>query len=260
MKIGCTLMLLLAVTLGAYPCSIFKYAIAGRTYFCGNEDWTALDPAIQTFRAQGKDYGFVLLGWKSFLPRYVQAGINSKGLCFDWAAVPPQQYMRDITKKDLTLDFTTEVLKRCANVIEAIDYIKSYNIPHLAEEHIMFADRTGKSCVIEYNHSQLQLTQSGSESQFITNFHITDKSLGWYPCDRYAKMEAFFREQGNKETRLVELLDRIHQEGQYPTVYSYIFDLSRMQITIFHNHNYRVSRAYSLENLLAKDMVQEISF
>ncbi len=260
MKIVCTMLLLVAATLGVYPCSIFKYTVAGRTYFCGNEDWTAVDPAMLTSKARGKEFGYVLFGWKSYLPRYVQAGINSKGLCFDWAAVPPQQYVRDTAKDDLSLDFTTDVLRNCATVDEAIDYIRRYNIPHLAEEHIMLADKTGKSCVIEYNHSQLQLIRSVSDYQFITNFHLTDRSLGWYPCDRFAKMEAFFGEQGNKETQVVELLERIHQEGQYPTVYSYVFDLSRMQITVFHNHNYRVSKVYSLDDLMSKDTVQEISF
>ena len=192
MRVLFALLLLLAVPISVYPCSIFRYTIDTRTYFCGNEDWTLADPAIQTFKAQGSDYGYILLGWKSFLPSYAQAGINSKGLCFDWAAVPPQQYVRDNTKKDLTLDFTIDVLKRCANVGHAIEYIKSFNISHLAEEHIIFADKTGKSCVIEYNHSKLQVVQDDSEAQFITNFHITDKSLGWYPCRRYAQMEAFF--------------------------------------------------------------------
>jgi len=259
MKIISTLVLLVLIALSVYPCSIFKYATAGRTYFCGNEDWIASDPAIQTIKPKDNDYGCILFGWRSFLPRYVQAGINSKGLCFDWAAVPQQRFVRDATKKDLSLDFTVEVLKRCANVDEAIEYISSYNIPHLAEEHIMLADRTGKSCVIEYNHSQLQLVRDNSEFQFMTNFHLTDKSLGWYPCDRHAKMAAFFNERGNKETRLVELLDRVHQEGQYPTVYSYVFDLSSMKITVYYNHNYRSGKTWSLGDLTAKDAILDIS-
>jgi hypothetical protein len=124
----------------------------------------------------------------------------------------------------------------------------------------MFADKNGKSCVIEYNHSQLRIVQNDSESQFITNFHITDSSLGWYPCTRFSKMATFFKEKGNKEARLVELLDAVHQEGQYPTVYSYVFDLTKMKITIFHNHNYRVKKVYSFDELTAKDAILELSF
>lgn len=260
MRVVFALILLASIAAVGDPCSIFKYTAEGRTYFCGNEDWTASDPAIQTVKARGSDNGYILLGWKSYLPRYVQAGINSRGLCFDWAAVPPQGYVRDSAKNDLTLDFTIDVLKRCATVDEVATYIRSYNIPHLAEEHIMFADRRGKSCVVEYAHSQLSIMETDSEHQFMTNFHLSDNALGWYPCDRYSRMQAFFAEKGNKELRLAGLLDSIHQEGQYPTVYSYIFDLSRMQITIFHNHNYLVSKRFSLDDLLSNDAVLEISF
>jgi hypothetical protein len=254
------LALMLAIPGGAFPCSIFRYTVDGRTYFCGNEDWTARDPAINTYKAKGNDYGYVLFGWRSFLPRYVQAGINSKGLCFDWAAVPPQRYVRDNHKKDLTLDFTIEMLKKCATVAEAMDYIEGYNIDHFAEEHLMLADGRGNSCVVEYNHSRLRIIRDDSKAQFITNFHLSDPSLGWYPCDRYAKMEAFFKGDGNKENRLVQLLDGIHQEKQYPTVYSYVFDLNSMQITIFLNYNYRVKRTYALDELLERDSLLDISF
>ena len=259
MKVVSVLVLLLSATTNLYPCSIFKYTTNGRTYFCGNEDWTATNPAIMSCSAKDNDYGYILLGWANLLPRYIQAGVNSKGLCFDWAAVPAQQYVRDNGKKDLTLDFTLDVLKKCATVDDAIEYVKRHNIPHLAEEHIMFADKTGKSCVIEYNHSRLRIVPNDSESQFITNFHITDSSLGWYPCDRYSKMATFFKEKGNKEARLVELLDAVHQEGQYPTVYSYVFDLDKMRITVYYNHNYRVKKVYSLDDMVARDTILELS-
>jgi hypothetical protein len=255
MKRFAAVLTLLTIATSAFPCSIFKYSINGRTYFCGNEDWTATDPAIMTSKPKGNDYGYILLGWKSYLPRYVQAGVNSMGLCFDWAAVPSQGYVRDSAKDDLTLDFTVDVLRKCANVDEAVAFIRRYNIPHLGEEHIMFADSGGKSCVVEYNHSQMHLVVDQSEAQFITNFHLTDRSLGSYPCQRYAKMEAFFRELGSKETRLVELLSSIHQEGQYPTAYSYVFDLSTRQITLFLNHNYQAKTVLSMDKMMESDRV-----
>ncbi len=260
MKVAWSVVLLFCVTVGLYPCSIFRYSINGRTYFCGNEDWSATNPAIMTCQPKENEYGVVLFGWKNLLPRYIQAGINSEGLCFDWAAVPAQQYLRDPAKEDVSLDFTLAVLKKCVTVDEAIAYVTRHNIPHLAEEHIMFADKSGASCVLEYNHSKLKVIRSNGQSQFITNFHVSDTSLGWYPCDRYARMEAFFKGNGSKETRLVELLDAVHQEGQYPTVYSYVFDLGAMEITVFHDHNYRVKRVFALAELLRKDTVLDLSF
>jgi hypothetical protein len=260
MKLLCMMIVLFAISADVHSCSIFKYRVEGRTYFCGNEDWIARDPAIQTYKATGKQYGYVLFGWRSYLPRYAQAGVNSEGLCFDWAAVPAQTYIRDTEKPDASLDITIDVLKNCKSVDDAIKYIKGYNVPHIAEEHIMFTDRAGNSCVIEYNHSKLKLIYDNADYQFITNFHLSDPSLGWYPCERYSKMEAFFREDGNKELRLAEILDRIHQEGRYPTIYSYIFDLDRMEITMFYNHNYMAKQTYSFSKLVETDVLMDISF
>ena len=259
MKFSCMIVVLLAISAAVYPCSIFKYSVAGRTYFCGNEDWTAKDPAIQTYKAIGKQYGYVLFGWRTYLPRYAQAGINSEGLCFDWAAVPPQAYRRDNGKPDASLDVAVDILKNCKSIDEMVNYIEGYNVPHIAEEHIIFTDKTGRSCVIEYNHSKLQLIPDHTAFQFITNFHLTDPTLGWYPCERYRKMEAFFKEDGNKERRLAEILDRVHQEGQYPTIYSYIFDLGKMEINVFYNHNYMTRRVYAFSNLVETNVMIDIS-
>lgn len=259
MRIVPTVALFLVSSIASYPCSIFRYTTGGRTYFCGNEDWTARAAAIQTRTAAGGDYAYALVGWKGLLPRWVQAGVNSEGLCFDWAAVPPQPYVRDPARPDLSLDFTVDVLKSCATVDDAIEFIARHNIPHLAEEHIMFADRSGKSCVVEFNHEKLRVIADNSEFQFVTNFHLTDPSLGWYPCERYSRMEAFFKGGGNKESRLVELLDSVHQEGQYQTVYSYVVDLTAGKISVFSNHNYRSGKTYSLNDLFAQDVLVDIA-
>jgi len=258
MKLLSVIVVLFAVSIAAYPCSILMYSVDGRTYFCGNEDWTATDPAIQTYKAETNHYGYVLFGWKSYLPRYAQAGINSEGLCFDWAAVPAQEYTRASGKPDASLDITIDILKNCRNVDEAVDYLRRYNVPHLSEEHIMFVDRTGKSCVIEYNHSKLVLIYGTANYQYMTNFHLSDPSLGWYPCERYNKMKGFFEANGDKTARLVEILDRVHQEGQYPTVYSYIFNLKSMEIAVFYKHNYAAKRVYSFSKLLETNRTIDI--
>ncbi len=133
MKPVFSLLLGLFVSVNTYPCSIFTYSIDGRVYFCGNEDWIMKDPAIRTYPPSGKDYGYIIIGWKSFLPNYAQAGMNSEGLCFDWAAVPPQGFVRDATKREASLDITIDMLKKCGSVDEAIGLIRRYDISHFAE-------------------------------------------------------------------------------------------------------------------------------
>ena len=208
---------------------------------------------LSTYKASGKAHGYLILGWKRYLPSYPQAGINDAGLCFDWAAVPPQRFTAVPGKPDASLDITIDLLKSCSTVEEALAYISGYNVSHFAEEHLMLADKSGDSCVVEYSGGKLHIIRNDAEYQFVTNFHLSDPSLGWYPCERYRKLETFFKEPGEKTGRLSEALDAVHQEGAYPTIYSYVFDLSAMRMTLYYNHDYTRAKTYSVPELLEKN-------
>lgn len=252
------IIILLCQTILASPCSIFKYKTGEYVYFCGNEDWTAKDPALIAIKQQKNDYGLVLLGWKSYLPDYPQAGINSEGLCFDWAAVPAQKYEFVKGKADLTINSTIEILKKCKNITEVLAYLNKYNFSHLAEEHIIFTDRYGDSCVIEYTKGKQRIVQTKSHAQFITNFNLTDKEAGWYPCARYSKLEVTLKKENLSENNLIEALASVHQEGDYPTIYSYVFDLHELKLKVFYNHIYNKYQEYKLQELIKTDKVISI--
>jgi hypothetical protein len=245
-------LLFFAQSLALYPCSIFKYVADGQVFFCGNEDWSATDPALTTIPPVGGKYGLVLLGWKSYLPRYPQAGVNSEGLSFDWATVPPQRYSATPGKENLDIDSTIEILKTCKNVDEVIAIIGKRNFSHLAEEHLIFADRTGKSCVFEYTKGSLKVIQDTSRAQHITNFNLSDKESGWYPCERYARLERSLKDKTVRADRLPEILNAVHQEGTYPTIYSYIFNLTSNEITLFHKHDYSKYQKFDVGTLIAQ--------
>ena len=150
-----TIILCSIEVLTVFPCSIFTYKIGSTTFFCGNEDWTAKDPAILTIKPENNKYGVVLFGWDSYLPNYPQAGVNSEGLCFDWATVPGQRFEYVNGKSILNINDMVTILKECKTVNEAIEYISRYNFPHIAEEHLMLTDKSGDSCVIEYTRGEL---------------------------------------------------------------------------------------------------------
>lgn len=59
---------------------------------------------------------------------------------------------------------------------------------------------------------------------------------------------------------LLLLAPAVHQAGSYPTVYSYLFDLSRMTITVFHDHDYAANRVYSLDGLVQRNASIGIDF
>ena len=240
-----------------FPCSIFTYQNETGTYFCGNEDWGAKDPAMFTIKASGNEYGVVLLGWKSYLPNYPQAGINSEGLCFDWATVPAQQYTPIKGKRDLSINATIEILKKCKTIDDVIAYISDYNFSHIAAEHILFADKAGMSCVIEYTKGERRIIKKNT-SQCITNFNLSDKESGWYPCQRYEKLSLGLNTDNLGYNDLTNLLDGVHQEGNYPTIYSYIMNLTTMEISVFYNHHFNTAKKYRVEELLKKNQIISI--
>jgi len=251
--------LALVLSLPCFPCSVFSYREGARAYFCGNEDWSFTDPAFRSFPARKGSYAYLLLGWMSYLPSYPQAGVNSEGLCFDWAMVPQQSYSGDPSKESLAIDFTVDALRSCKDVGEFLAYIRGKEIPNLGQEHLMVADRSGRSCVIEYAKGHVALVEGDREYQCITNFCLTNPGLGGYPCARFSKLEAFFKEGGEKSGRLGEILNAAHQDGQYPTIYSYIFDLGAMRMTLFYNHDYSRKLEYSLAELFKKAQTRSIA-
>jgi choloylglycine hydrolase len=235
-----------------FPCSIFTYKIGPSVFFCGNEDWTAKDPAIITIKPKNNEYGVLLFGWDSYLPNYPQAGVNSEGLCFDWATVPGQKFFPINGKSNLDINDTITILKNCKNINEAIEYINKYNFPHIAEEHLILTDKTGSSCVIEYTKGKQQIIRSNS-TQYITNFNLTDKEAGWYPCKRYDTLANTLSSSKLQINDLVKALDAVHQEGTYQTIYSYIINLSSMTINIFYNHDYSKNKEILIKDILEKD-------
>lgn len=236
----------------AYPCSIFSYNDNGRVLFCANEDWLTANPAIMAIAPTGSEYGVVLLGWSNYLPDYPQAGVNSEGLCFDWASVPAQKYNSNKDKKTLDINSTIGMLQKCKNIDEAIAYLSDANYPHLAEEHLMVCDKTG-SCVIEYTKGELRIIRSKGIAQYITNFNVSDKEAGWYPCPRYTVMESKLEAKGLTETDLIAVLRETRQETEYATQYSYIIDVTALTVKVFLKRQFATGKTYDVKALLVSN-------
>jgi predicted choloylglycine hydrolase len=241
-----------------FACSIFLYFQNGKGYFCANEDWLNGEPATYSIPKDANNYGLVLLGWKSYLPSYPQTGINSEGLCFDWAAVPTQKYYYTKGKEDLTINSTIDILKKCRDVEEAIKYTDKYDYSHLAEEHLFLVDKKGNSCVIEYTKGLKRIIKKTKDNQYITNFNLTDKENGWYPCARYNYIDEHLRSTTLDVSDLVLVLKYVHQENEYKTLYSYIYSIDDQTLMMFCNSDFNKAYNFYLPDLLNKSGIQTV--
>jgi hypothetical protein len=254
------LMFFILANVSAFPCSIFSYTDGNNIFFCNNEDWIFKDPVLGTHPATKNSYGYITFGWGAYYPGYPQGGVNSEGLCYDWAMIPKQKYHSDPKLPELHGDLGLAILQQCKSVDEAIALIKKYNYPHFAEEHLFLMDRKGKSCVVEYNEGKLKILTPEKKYLLATNFHISNSSLGGYPCTRFDKIDTRLKSLKGK-AGLPELRDALsegHQEGEYPTIYSYIVDLKNMKLHVYWNHVYSSSKEYDIKSILAKKTVIKI--
>jgi uncharacterized protein YecE (DUF72 family) len=118
------------------------------------------------------------------------------------------------------------------------------------------ADRSGNSCVIEWSNNQYVFIHKKSRpDQVITNFSHNNHKIGWYPCQRFQTAETYLREKatsGMSITNVRDLLKATHQEGEFPTIYSYIIDTSSLEIYVYFNHDYSHGTRYNFNRLIKK--------
>lgn len=236
-------LILLGSLLSPYSraCTIFSAQGATTHYFASNEDWTMTDPAMHVVPSKDGNYGYIVFGWASLLPRYPQGGVNEHGLCLDWAALSPQSFKANPSRKQLNEDIIYKILRTCKNVDEVVRLVEQYNWAQFAEEHLLVADSQGDSCVIEWSDNNYKFLRKDKPYQVITNFSLANPKIGWYPCQRFDTVDGYLKKAPTPEIGVEtvrDLLNKSHQEGQYPTVYSYIVDQKSLNVFVYYRHDY----------------------
>ncbi len=236
-------------------CSIFSLETDGNYYLAGNEDYLPNSNSIKFIPEKGFSNGYAVMSVTGAIEQYPQIAINDKGLSVDWATVPESRFIKDKNLKTLRKPLIHELMKSCNTVNDVIAYIKKYNIPHFAKEHMFVADKDGNSIVIEWDNKEVKVIPKEDNYQLITNYKILNPQDGWYPCERFSSGKRIL-EKGIKDESdtafIVKVLDSMHQKGAYPTLYSYIFNLKNREIILYSNHNYKKGITYNLDEELTK--------
>lgn len=130
-------------------------------------------------------------------------GMNEKGVCIALLAVPVADAGNSPDK--VTLNTTTAirlVLDKAANIDEAVNLLKQYNIYFSGdvECHFLIADASGKSVLVEYFDGGLQTVNSDKDYQIASNF-IAYKGLnigeGFNEFERYDTVEEVLKRSNN---------------------------------------------------------------
>ena len=231
-------------------CTIVMVA-KGKIVLAGNnEDWKNPKTKIWFIPASNGEYGRVCVGFDDM---FAQGGMNDQGLFIDANALAPTGWDPIEGKPTFQGPLMDRILAECATVEDAIAYCNGYNIPGLARARFPIADRTGASVVIEYGNGKVQYVKKTGSYQIATNFVITNVKGENYPCTRYRIADKMLKNAEDVSLDLVRaVLSATHQEGQYPTVYSNICDLSNGIFNLYNFHNFEEVVQFNLEEELKK--------
>ena len=232
-------------------CTIVSCSLKGKVFAAANEDDYTSFSRIWFNPRTSTRYGSVCFGLPDL---QVQAAMNEYGLFYDFTA----QYDIDPSKFHLKNpyngDLFFEILGKCKNVKEALDFLSTHD--YAFSSQALLADAEGNSVVI---NAGAKVIKKGNY-QINTNFNICNVATGNYSCRRYD----IANEMLSRATKLSvpffkAILDATHQEGKLSTIYSNIYDLKNgiIYVYLFHNFNSvyvidlkkELKKGYRLENL-----------
>ncbi len=237
-------LLSLCVVKQVQACTIFTSEGKDAVYAACNEDWMYSIGTYMTLTAGGdQGYGRVCF----YNSTYVQAGMNEYGLFFDGASCPTSTIPYDAAKEQLGYDLGEVVLASCASVNEAIKLLENCNIPQGFYDHLLFADSSGDSVVLEWMENELHILRKGDQAyQLITNYWLSNPSLGGYPCRRYTAAEEVLKSQEPSVEVFVDILNATKQHwGTGGTLYSGVYNLTNKEVYVFFEGN--MNTAYRLQ-------------
>ncbi|MCK5045846.1 MAG: hypothetical protein KAS22_04655 [Candidatus Heimdallarchaeota archaeon] len=251
-------------------CTIFTATIGEKVYFGNNEDYLYDETYVWLIPSQERytqgEYkqinGAIFFGFDNTGDNYVdgfpQGGMNDKGLCFDGNGLPP-------TPINYTPGYTYpyahpfyEILWDYSTVNETIDWFSTHYFGVNMECQLHFADATGDAVVVSVDaDGNFTFTRINDSSHLVsTNFNLANIENGWYPCQRYNTASSMLGDIITEESLTIEacrdVLDAVHNEGEYRTRYSNVFDLVNQDIYIYHDRNYDRVTKLSLAEELAR--------
>jgi hypothetical protein len=197
-----------------------------------NEDWKNPSTKVWYESAEKGTYGRVYFGFDNFYP---QGGMNEKGLVFDGFATAPHKVTKSLNKPTYGGNFMDKVMSECATVEEALQIFDTYNLKFMERAMFFIADERGDSAIIEGD----DIIRKSDTYQIITNFYQSEVKDGKIPCGRYKIANAMLKEADEVSVDLCKrVLAATHNEGQYPTVYSNVYDVKRRVVYLYHFHNF----------------------
>ena len=248
MKVKIILLLfvfLFAGTALLLSCTIFYMAKNNMVLSGNNEDWSDPNTYMTFYPSENGKLGWVKFGFQNGFP---QGGMNESGLFWDAASTPylAMPYSEE-NKEKYNGVLMQKVIEECSTTQEAVAVFEEYYCDDLYNAQYLIGDSTGTSIIVEGD----EIFGSIEDFQVMTNFCQSQYEPGNYPCWRYDTAAEMLQNSDEiSEYLFGSILSETHQEGNYPTQYSNIYDNKNRLIYLFYYHNY--------EEYITIDLNQEL--
>jgi len=228
-------------------CTVIHAADGSVSLGASNEDYD--DPLTHFWVIPPIDgaNGWVKFGFAGGFP---QAGMNGQGLFWDATGSPylamPQS---EATKTFFDGPLMVRVMEEAGSVEEAREIFGAFYCEDQYRSQYLLGDAAGASMIVEGD----EILAKEERAQVLTNFYQSHPELGGYPCGRFATATQMLAEADSITPLLMGMaLDATRQEGKYPTQYSVIYDLKKLQIYLFYYHNFHEYLLLDLEEEFQK--------
>ncbi|ARU42115.1 hypothetical protein CCB80_13585 [Armatimonadetes bacterium Uphvl-Ar1] len=232
---GLTCVATIFLTPSAFACTIFTHVSNESVWVGANEDVENIDTFADQWiwpRApkQNKN-GYFTLGFKAY-PLAPQAGINNKGLFFDYNSVAPISPEPN-GKPVAQFMMADKLMAECSTVAEAIAILDTYDLKGLAGGQMFLVDAQGNSAIIE----QRAVTyRKHRDFQIGTNFRTSTTPENSITCQRYkTSYSALSEAKIVTEETILNILKATALNEKFVTKYSIATDLKSGRIKLFLN-------------------------
>jgi hypothetical protein len=245
------IIILVGILFSATPivssCTVFHASNESMAFGGNNEDWSDPDTFIYFIPATETEYGKVIVGYTGSY--WIQGGMNEKGVFWDGLACPYLEVLNSTGKPYFPGNIFDYILSVCETCDEALYILDQYNMKILERAQILLGDRYGDSFIIEGDIIHIK----NKYFQVATNFYLSQHPEPPYPCWRYNTALAMFESNGEDNLSVdfcASVLDAVHQEGDYPTQYSTVYDLKNQLIYVYYYHNFDQVKVFNLSEEL----------
>ena len=215
----------------AFPCLVFCVSDGKHVFAGNNEDWSDSRTRMWVVPGEEGKHGCVFFGYHDGYP---QGGVNDAGLFFDGLALDHEP-VRKSDKPKFEGHAGDLALATCTTVAEVVELFEKHDRALLSDAQLFFGDKTGDGVVFEGN----AVVRKKGPYLLATNFRQSGTPPEVAGCGRYdgaSRLLESMREASVDACR--RILATTHQEGEYPTVYSNVYDLANGKIHLYHFHDF----------------------